>query len=185
MQTENLQWQEKSRKEVYRNRIFRIEEMVSCSPSGQEGVYSVLESQDFVLVIPVLSDREGAEAEFLTVSQWRHGTGELSLEFPGGLIDPGEAAEAAAARELQEETGYRAGRLELLGKLSPNPAIMGNWQYIFAAYDLENTGVQDLDEDEYVSATALKRKDIEASPLFTHALMYTALYLYDKRRSEE
>ena len=60
------------------------------------------------------------------VRQFRHGLGNVTLEIPGGIIEPGEEPAAAAVRELREESGYRAGRVRLLGSSNPNPALFGN-----------------------------------------------------------
>jgi 8-oxo-dGTP pyrophosphatase MutT (NUDIX family) len=115
------------------------------------------------------------------VRQWRHGAAQLSLEFPGGVIERGEEPMAAAARELSEETAYKAGRIVSLGSCSPNPAIMANHVHFFLAEDLQPLEGQNLDEDEYVDVELVPVDEVIQnmghSP-YIHALMGTALTLY-------
>jgi 8-oxo-dGTP pyrophosphatase MutT (NUDIX family) len=59
------------------------------------------------------------------IKQYRHGSKEVTLEIPGGLVDENDPREAAQ-RELLEETGYAGDRVELLGFVNPNPAIFNN-----------------------------------------------------------
>jgi ADP-ribose pyrophosphatase len=86
--------------------------------------FVILHSPDWVNVVPLTED-----GQVVLIRQWRHGTGEETLEIPGGLIDPGETPMVAGARELTEETGYQAERLEPLGWVHPNPALFGNRCY--------------------------------------------------------
>lgn len=90
--------------------------------------YYVLDPPDFVLVLAF----DSADRAVL-VRQYRHPLGGLSLELPGGAVDPGEDALAAGARELREETGYRAARLTPVIALSPNPARYANRVHLVRA----------------------------------------------------
>jgi 8-oxo-dGTP pyrophosphatase MutT (NUDIX family) len=74
------------------------------------------------------------------VRQYRHGSREITLEIPGGIIDPGEEPAEAAARELIEETGYQAAGVRSLGSLNPNPALFGNRVHTFLAENVELVG---------------------------------------------
>jgi 8-oxo-dGTP pyrophosphatase MutT (NUDIX family) len=116
---------EENRKTVFTCPIFSVGERYCRSPLNSElRTYTVLDTSDWAIVIPALDTDRGRE--FVMVRQWRHGALQLSLEFPGGVFERGEEAEAAAKRELKEETGYSAGKIEKIGEFSPNPAIMSN-----------------------------------------------------------
>jgi ADP-ribose pyrophosphatase len=71
------------------------------------------------------------------VRQYRHGAQRVTLELPGGIVDPGEDPAEAAARELVEETGYRAARVLSLGSLNPNPALFDNRIHTYLAEEVE------------------------------------------------
>ena len=144
----NLIWTEESRKQVFDCRIFSIWESYCKSPASKEAdkphTFSVIEAKDWAIVIPVIGK------QFVMVWQWRHGARSLSLEFPGGVFEAGENAEEAAARELFEETGYKPLKIKKLGEFNPNPAIMANRVHFLLAEDLQGSGRQKLDENEFV-----------------------------------
>ncbi len=115
-------WQIERSEELLDARIFKVRHNWSRLPdTGRTGTFFVLESPDWVNIVPITPD-----GKLLLVAQYRHGTGTLSLETPGGLIDAGETPEAAAARELCEETGYTAQSFRVLGQTDANPAFMTN-----------------------------------------------------------
>jgi len=179
--TDRLSWKEESRKTVFTCQIFNVEERVCRSPYNEVKTFSVLDTSDWAIVIPVLKTEQGSK--FVMVRQWRHGARELSLEFPGGVFEKGEKAETAAARELKEETGYSAGKIHKLGQFNPNPAIMSNRVHFFLATELNSPTDQQLDDDEYVDIEAHAVEEVlngMGKPPFIHALMGTAMALYLK-----
>ena len=179
---DRLTWKEEGKKTVFTCPVFSVEERYCRSPSDILKTYSILNASDWAIIIPALDTEQGRQ--FVMVRQWRHGARELSLEFPGGVFEKGEDAEAAAARELREETGYSAGRIEKLGEFNPNPAIMSNKVHFFLALDLSIPAVQDLDEDEYVEVKIVPCEEVLSGlgkPPYIHALMGTAVALYLKR----
>jgi ADP-ribose pyrophosphatase len=105
-------WRTLGREYVYRNLwcAFRVDEVEL--PSGLRIEYSVLESGGFAAVVPI-TDR----GDVVLVRQWRQPLGAFTLELPSGGVDAGEEPEQAARRELFEEAGYRAERLERLASV--------------------------------------------------------------------
>jgi ADP-ribose pyrophosphatase len=79
----------------------------------------------------------------LLLRHYRHGVGKLLWEIPGGMIDPGETALDAAARELVEETGYRAMKLEPLIEFHPEPAMTDHHISLFVGTELHDVGMRD------------------------------------------
>jgi ADP-ribose diphosphatase len=75
--------------------------------------------------------------EVLLIRQYRHAAGGFIWEVPAGKLDPGDDAESCAARELEEEVGRRAGRLEKLGWIFTTPGFTDEVIHLFAAFDLE------------------------------------------------
>lgn len=181
---QKLEWSPVKRVNIFSTRIFDIREITSRSPENSENIFYTLHATDWVIVIPVLTDVNG-EDRFLMVRQWRHGAEQLSIEFPGGVIDPGETPENAAKRELCEETGFRAGKLTHATSFSPNPAIMDNHCHIFLAENLENTHSTDLDDDEFLLAEAIPVQqviDAMGHGSYIHGLMAAALFIYIQKK---
>jgi 8-oxo-dGTP pyrophosphatase MutT (NUDIX family) len=81
-------------------------------------------------------------------------------EVPGGVIDPGEEPLKAAMRELKEETGYEADNVRPIGRVSPNPAIQGNWSYSFLAEGCQLAGHRDLDPFEDIEVKLFSMEEI-------------------------
>ncbi|MFP6854893.1 MAG: NUDIX hydrolase [Opitutales bacterium] len=102
-------------------RIFEVRRLRCSHPDGREGDFYVLDTSDWVNVV-ALTPQE----ELIFVRQFRFGSGELSWEVPGGVIDPGESPVDAAVRELQEETGFVGDQVRSLASCRPNPAILRN-----------------------------------------------------------
>jgi 8-oxo-dGTP pyrophosphatase MutT (NUDIX family) len=174
-----LAWKEQNRKKVFECRVFSVNESYCTSPHDKLQTFTVLDAPDWAIVVPVLETPEGKQ--FVMVRQWRHGSQSLSLEFPGGVFEPGEDPQDAALREFQEETGYQSESIRKLGEFSPNPAIMANKVHFFLAENMVNTGRQNLDADEFVTVELVSAKEVikgMGKPPYTHALMGSALALY-------
>ncbi|MDR0456602.1 MAG: NUDIX hydrolase [Treponema sp.] len=178
MNTKELTWKEESRKKVFDSRVFSVYESYCKSPHDELGTFTILDAADWAIIVPVVQTAEGKK--FVMVRQWRHGSQTMSLEFPGGVFEPGENPQDAAVRELREETGYKPGSIRKLGEFSPNPAIMANKVHFFLAEDLA-AGSQNLDADEFVAVELVSIEAVNkgmGKPPYIHALMGSALALY-------
>jgi ADP-ribose pyrophosphatase len=150
---------------------------------GKSGEFCVLTAPDWVTVIPVLSGSDGEEL-LLMVRQYRHGAEIITTEFPAGLVNPGEEPLAAAARELEEETGYRADRMTLLGRVSPNPAFMTNWFATYLAEDLVRVGELSLDDTEELQPFTLSRAELIrsiGSGELVNSLTIVSFFLWERQ----
>jgi ADP-ribose pyrophosphatase len=132
----------KDRRVIFEHPILRA---VGSPVRTSEGVreYIRLEISDWVNVVGITAD-----ARVILVRQHRHGIDAETLEIPGGCVDPGEAPEAAAARELLEETGYGEGAWRSLGWVWSNPAIQNNRTHLFLAEGLRRLGAPQLGPGE-------------------------------------
>ncbi len=115
-------------------------------PNGKEALWDIVDHKGAAAVLPVLDN-----GNILMVRQYRHALGRYTLEIPaGGLNFREEPMEEAAARELSEETGYTAGKLEFLLMCNTTVAFCDEKIGIYLATDL-TPGQQHLDEDEFVT----------------------------------
>ena len=177
-ENDSLKWETLERRKLLHTPVFDVWQQRELSRTGLTGDYVAMEAPDWVVVAAV------HEGNFVLVRQWRHAEERITLEFPGGVADPGEDPEVTARRELLEETGFLAGRMTFLGKVSSNPALFKNHVYIYLAEDLQQTGHQQLDADELLNYEEMPIDQVIASygdERFTHAYMGTALAFYLRR----
>jgi ADP-ribose pyrophosphatase len=115
---------------VYESSVLSLESF-SVHAAGRSEERVRVHVPDWVVVVPITE-----MGEVILVEQHRHGVNELSLEPPGGRVDPGEDELAAAQRELVEETGYSGGMWETLGWCHPDAALLTNKLWMFCAHDV-------------------------------------------------
>ncbi|WP_448589456.1 NUDIX hydrolase [Thermodesulfobium sp.] len=115
----------------------------------------VVEFSNAVGIIALLN-----EEEIILVEQFRYAPGEKLLEIPAGKMDPNESPEAAAVRELIEETGYRPNKVKRIFSLYTTPGFTDEYMHIMLCEDLEYVGVNP-DEDEVINVVKYNIKDLE------------------------
>ncbi len=167
---DGLRWKVLDRGQAQDFGIFRTRRQLASHPAIESARrFSVIESEDFVNVIALTeSDR------VVLVRQYRHGIEEVTLEIPGGIVDPGETHGAACVRELREETGYEADTWIKLGDVLPNPAIMNNRCSTWLALDARRVDTPTPDGTEIIDAEEVPLSEIPdkiADGTIQHALV--------------
>lgn len=158
-------------------RVFSIRTDTTISPrTGRKHDFYIIESNDWVNVIPLTADHE-----VVMIKQYRHGSGEVTLEIPGGLVEAGDTSKQAAARELLEETGYRAKRWTKIGVVNPNPALFNNRCSTFLAQDIQKVSGPSPDQTEDIEVIRISLANIPGLILkgkIDHAMVITAFTHY-------
>ena len=121
-------------REVFRGRTVKLDVDRVRLPNGKEMDFELIHHVGAAAVVPVMAD-----GSVLLIRQYRYATGGYLLEVPAGKLDPGEEPEACAARETEEETGYRPGKLEALGWIWTTPGFADEKIWLYLATGLEAT----------------------------------------------
>jgi len=170
-------WIKKSEQEIFRRRIFAVKDIECYHPDKNvTHRFFTLNTPDWINVVAITE-----EGMFIMVKQHRMGTDEVTLETPGGLIEEGEPPEETARRELREETGYEAGEIHLLKKLSVNPAIFNNYIYFYYAGNCRKMHNQKLDSAEDIEVLTVNHDQIMEminGGRINHTIIVAAFYLY-------
>ncbi len=150
--------------------------------NGKELECLILDSKDWVNIVALTPSKDA-----VLVKQFRFGCASITIEIPGGVIDPGESHAEAAKRELREETGFSTNKWTYLGASEPNPAILNNLCHHWLAEDvvLNHTVSPDDGEDITVITAGLEEiKEAVNSGRIRHALAITGLAkVFDLRTS--
>jgi ADP-ribose pyrophosphatase len=134
---------------VYQGRVFGVERVQVRLPNGRESVYDLVRHRGAVTIVPV--DDMG---NILFVRQYRLGAEKLLLELPAGVLEVDEDPAFGAAREIREETGQAAGKLEPLGTFYMAPGYSSEYMHIFLARGLYLDPLE-ADADEFLQVVAV------------------------------
>lgn len=138
-------------------RIFSTRKKSSVSPKdGAVHDFYVVDAPDWVNVIAVTTSDE-----IVLIRQFRHGTGKVELEIPGGMVEPAENPVESARRELLEETGFTSSRWEQIGCVRPNPAFMSNSCFTFLASGCEPSSEPSFDATEDIETLLVAPREVK------------------------
>lgn len=143
-----------ARKEVFKGKIFTVAEDTIEFPNGSIAKWDVLLHDGAAAIVPI--DNDG---KIVLVEQYRCVEDGLIWEIPAGKLDKGEDPAVCAARELEEETGYKAKQIQRIGSIYSAVGFSNEEIDIFVANGLEE-GTLNLDEDEYVNVKKFTLKEV-------------------------
>ncbi len=168
-------WEKLDSKPLADYRIFKSRQDVRRSPrTGEAHTFYIIESPDWMNVIPITP-----EGKVVLIHQFRHGTENVTMEIPGGLVEPGEPPEKTARRELLEETGYTVDEVILIGTVHPNPAFLDNSCYTYLALGACKTHEQQFDGAEDIAVEEVDLGEVKGlirNGRITHSLVVAAFY---------
>ncbi|MEA1959598.1 MAG: NUDIX hydrolase [Chloroflexota bacterium] len=139
---------------IYEGRRINLRVDRVVLPSGRETTREIAAYPDSVGIIAL--DKND---DVVLVRQYRHAVGRVLLEIPAGGIEEGEAPEESALRELKEETGYVAGRVERIGGAYAAPGYATEFLHLFLATELKY-GLARAEDDEFIEVVRIPLKDI-------------------------
>jgi ADP-ribose pyrophosphatase len=152
-------WKRKASRKLVDCRVFTVSESTSISPrTGDDHTFFYLDTADWVNIVPITVDDE-----VVFVRQFRHGSEGISLEIPGGMVDPGEDPQVAAVREC----------------LDPNPALFCNKLHTYVARQVEAIGEIANTSTEHTEVELVPMKDLPGllqSGAIDHALVAATLW---------
>ncbi len=140
---------------IYQGRVFGLRRDEVLEPSGLRATREVVTHPGSVVVLPVLPD-----GRIVMVRQYRHATRQYLWELVAGRKEPEETPKQGAARELLEETGYRAKRYKVFLDVFPTPGFLEENMYLLLAEGL-TAGEAQPEEDEKIEVRAFKLKELK------------------------
>jgi ADP-ribose pyrophosphatase len=139
---------------AFDGRLVKVDLDTLQAPDGRRFELEIIRHPGAVAVVPLLSDPGSPDPAVLLLEQYRYATGGVIWEIPAGTLEPGEDPEACARRELMEETGARADRIEHLTTIYTTPGFTDERIHLFLATGL-TAGEPNHEGDEFIEVRPL------------------------------
>ena len=139
-------------KQVYKGKVISVR-VDKVQINKKQTIREVVEHNGSAVILPLMDDT------IIMEKQYRHPIGKELLEIPAGTLEKGEKPEECAARELIEETGYKAGMLKPLGRCYITPGYCTELMHFFVATNLSKVEHHEMDEDEAIKIVKVRVRD--------------------------
>ena len=139
---------------VYTGRVINLDVDTVRFPNGTTGDLEMVRHPGASAVVPFLSDPTGDDPQLLLIRQYRYAAERYLFEIPAGRLDPGETPDACARRELREETGCMAERVEQMTTIYTTPGFTDERIHLFMAVGLTR-GADAREADEFIEVEAM------------------------------
>ncbi len=161
-------------KVIFQKRFFTFKDIELLCEGNKKVTYQILEKPDIAIIVPINN-----QGELILINEYFTAIDEYQLDLPGGKIDDGYSAIATANKELQEEIGFKAGKIDLLGVLTISPGYIKQQTHIFLARDLTESKLQGDEEEklEIVKYPFDKFEELIDQGKITEARAIAGLYL--------
>ncbi len=140
---------------IYEGRILNLRVDRVRLQNGRETAREVVEHEPAVVVIA-----ENDVSKILLIDQFRYPVGETIIELPAGIVERGEDMEIAASRELQEETGWKPSKMEMIAQFYSSPGFSNERLVLFYATGLTRSKLPE-DDDESIVPYFVSREEVE------------------------
>ena len=155
---DSLAWEALATETTYDCPDFEVVHETVRLPNGTETGFDAVHEPDAVVVLAFTPD-----GEVVVIEEWRQAVGRTNRGLPAGTIEPTENPADAARRELEEETGYVADRIEHLTTAEPSNGLTNAVHHHFVAHGCRPTGERDLDADESIRVSTTDYDDLLAA----------------------
>ncbi len=147
----------------------------SATDPSKTGRFVQIKCPEWVNIIAITPDQQ-----VVLVEQFRHGVERVTIEIPGGMVDPGETPADTCVRELREETGYAGDPVQVIGSVASNPAILTNRTHFGLVRNAVPVAALDLDDGEEIHVRLAPFDQIDrliADGTIDHSLVVAAFSL--------
>ncbi len=144
---------------AYTGRVISVDLDRVRFPDGSEGELEMIRHPGASAVLPFLSDPEGEDPQVLLIRQYRYAADSFIYEIPAGRLEAGEDPIICARRELLEETGCSAGRLDLLTTIHTTPGFTDERIHLYMASQLTEGNVS-RESDEFIEVQSFRLSDV-------------------------
>lgn len=152
-----MKWNVLESKDIFSENWLKLRKDKCMLPDGRiMDPYYVIEVPSWTNMVIITKDEK-----IVLVKQYRHASGEITLELPGGLLEKGETPKVSAIREMQEETGYVSNEIEFLSQVLSNPALHNNTAYFFLARNAEKMVATHFDPFEDLQLETYTKEELK------------------------